>query len=318
MKQVELEEFLKRIELESCLYLPKEYQNKYPLKVKQEGSGCEMQFADEVEHLLPMPGMDVHLLYQQYKETGKLGENLKNAVEEYITTYETSLEKDNRYKNRFAMVSEKFPADKVFYILLPVKGYETKLSEQFPCNIKNDTAFIYSIYLGETGGKLESCTIWKELFQKWNISLKELHLAAVKNMPTLFPYKIEKRLSQQEITAYLFSNRQNSYGLGTIFYEEGPLKEIAEEENKNLFVVALSTHEGIAVPDNGTITYEELEFLIGSIPLFTENIYYYYKEWGELAMNRRERMELEAKQKNGVLDAAEKERKVKHKIWGKL
>lgn len=315
---MELEEFLKRIELESCLYLPKEYQMKYLLEAKQEGSRCELQFAEGIEHLLPMPSIDVDLLHQEYKKTGDLQENLKKALVDYITAYEISLEEDNHYKNQFAMLSEEFPADKVFYTLLPVKGCETKLSEQFPCNIKNDAAFVYSIYLGETGGKLESCSVGNELFHKWNISLKKLHQAAVKNMPKLFPYKVKKHLSQWELSVYQMTNRQNVFGLGTIFYEEGPLKEISAEEDKNLFVVAVSTHEGIAVPDNGSVTYEELKSLIGNLPLFTRNIYYYYKELGELAMSKSERRELEAKQKNGVLDAAERERKVKHKIWGKL
>lgn len=302
---MELIKFAKYLESVSILYMPEKYQKEYSLKLEQgqTGTECILKLEDKQEHLMSMPGMDVKKLYQWQDDKSALQE----AVRDYILEYEKVLDEEKKLKESLKTLSMSFPKERVFFTLLPVGRYERfKHLEKCPVKVKDDVVFLYSLYLGEENGTLKTCRIDNELMDKWGMDSAALHKAAVQCMPGLFPYEVCEIKSFNQPIAYAISGRFHMYGLSSIFYPDGPLKEIASEQKSDLYVIPLSVHEGIVVPKGRWISEDKLHAMLKPYNIFSHNIYYYDWKTGELAMNEAERAELLARKKNGILDAADK------------
>lgn len=302
---MEFIEFAQYIESASILYLPEKYQKAYSLKLAQgrTGAGDILRFEDNQEHLAEMPGIDVQSLYQRQDDKTALQE----AIRDYILAYEKTLDEEERLKESLNALSISFPKERVFFTLLPAGRYERfKHLEKCPVKVKDDVVFLYSLYLGEENGILKTCRIDNELMDKWGMDSAALHKAAVQCMPGLFPYEVREIKSFNQPIAYAISSQFHMYGLSSIFYPDGPLKEIASEQKSDLYVMSLSVHEGIVVPKGRWISEDKLHAMLKPYNIFSHNIYYYDWKTGELAMNEAERAELLARKKNGILDAADK------------
>lgn len=302
---MELIKFAKYLESVSILYMPEKYQKEYFLKLEQGKTGTEyiLKLEDKQEHLMSMPGMDVKKLYQWQDDKSALQE----AVRDYILEYEKVLDEEKKLKESLKTLSMSFPKERVFFTLLPADRYECfKHLEKCPVKVQDDIVFLYSLYLEKEHGIMKTCRIHNELLEKWKMDPAELHEAAMKCMPRLFPYEVQEIKGCGLSAAYAVSNQFHMYGLSSIFYQDGPLKEIASEQKSDLYVIPLSVHEGIVVPKGRWISEDKLHAMLKPYNIFSHNIYYYDWKTGELAMNEAERAELLARKKNGILDAADK------------
>ena len=84
---------------------------------------------------------------------------------------------------------------------------------------------------------------------------------------------------------HIFTNIDKSFGASVILYD-GVVRNFADAENCNVFILPSSVHEVMLVPDDGTFDLDFLKELlenandssVGQIDLLAFNVYYYERE----------------------------------------
>lgn len=296
------EAFARRMELEFLLYLPRAYSG-YGVSVRSGKNGYELILEDDREWLIPKPALYLDALYYQQSQPAFI----KKAIKDYLAGFESALYRNEKEKALMQAVLNEFPENRIFYILAESTLYE-KVKGNYPCRRFHEMVMLYSVLNGKQNEKqsLKFILIENRLLSRWGKKEEELYQEAKRNMPRLFPYKLEKRKLFPDQEFFLISSDQKLFGLSALFYEEGPLKEISKETNSDLMIVPVSVHEAAVFPCNGRIKAPELNAVLKEAHFFSNQIYLYRKELNRLAVNEREGMELEAVLRRGIVDAAEK------------
>ncbi|MBO5523281.1 MAG: hypothetical protein J5986_06345 [Roseburia sp.] len=138
-----------------------------------------------------------------------------------------------------------------------------------------------------------------ELMEKWQVREEILYQAAGKAMAELFPYEILDICHPMGGDFYIVSSKQHCFGLGTLLYEESPLKELAEQKEEDLFVFPLSVHEAAVFPVSGW-QQEMLGELEGEISPFGNELWYYSRNLKKLAFTKKEYEQFQILKKFGT------------------
>lgn len=118
----------------------------------------------------------------------------------------------------------------------------------------------YYAYRGDALGN-GSILIYNTHMEMWNTTEEELYELACNNTPRVFPWEkmsMEEAVKEmwgeepegeeygdfwQEVPMYVVSNSEHVHGAASLLYAD-VLKKLAEEAQKNLYVIPSSIHEG--------------------------------------------------------------------------
>ncbi|MBR1597318.1 MAG: hypothetical protein IJ661_00225 [Lachnospiraceae bacterium] len=174
--------------------------------------------------------------------------------------------------------------------------------------------FRYLVSNGKKG--LATIMITNKEFDEWNVSKEDLYAKALDNTMMLFPCKgvslfdvvlegISKHdnLVSEEVLKeinnlqsgmprmHLFTNLDKAFGAAVILYD-GVIRNFADAEHCNVFILPSSVHEVMLVPDDGTFDADFLKGLlenandssVGVIDLLGDDIYYYDLETDSISI----------------------------------
>ena len=154
--------------------------------------------------------------------------------------------------------------------------------------VDGELAICYHIDLGDTpdGSGMMSTPVTDALMERYQISIEELHEQAMKNTPELLPPKIANmRTVLAEMVGlgdylmdglaleglpvdapmYVITNERNMNGAINVFFPE-VMEQIGDMlQSDQIYVLPSSIHEVIVIPDNGTMSYHEMEEMVQQI-----------------------------------------------------
>ncbi|MCD8362184.1 MAG: DUF5688 family protein [Lachnospiraceae bacterium] len=156
------------------------------------------------------------------------------------------------------------------------EGNEDRLLT-IPHQDMEDMSLVYHIDLGPMGGGTGRILITNEMLQAYGISAERLHQDALKSAQERQPFVIR---SMNEIMAefmgtepsevsgapdlYVATNPEMKNGACVIAYP-GFMEAAAETMKGNFFILPSSLHEVIMVPENGMMSYQELETIVANV-----------------------------------------------------
>lgn len=138
-----------------------------------------------------------------------------------------------------------------------------------------DLAIIYKILLSEDAqyGDIATVTINNQIFEKYDISLEELHELAQKNTNQLLPVQVRHMAEilgeyaapfVEDVDMYVVSNEKQIYGAGCILQSD-VMDTLAAKLGNYFYVIPSSVHEVIAIPDNGESDVALLNAMIAEV-----------------------------------------------------
>lgn len=242
------------------------------------------------------PTVYIDHLYEDYI-------NKKSTPEEIALQIQAIVRGFDEYEDKYHSFSAEFDAcrSKIVYRLVSLEKNRTYLTG-IPYLPFLNLAIIFSIVheLSEEG--LESICITNELQKKWNISTKDLYLLAAENTPKLLPANIDtmahaldsfrgelyKKLDESANPIpliYIVSNDYGINGAAALLYEN-LIQEIADKEQRNLYIVPSSIHEILIIPENATNSLSHLSEMINEVnsnhvredEILSDRAYYYDRE----------------------------------------
>lgn len=193
-----------------------------------------------------------------------------------------------------------FPEKQIYFTICKKDSLYGQM--QRPYRVRGSIAFLYNVLLDESKTGIKTCAVTESMCRMWNITEEELYLAGMTAMALKFPYRI---LKKQALSGEYYVAASRCFGLSTLFYEESPLKQIAEKAGKDLWVAPLSIHEA-AIFEEGSVTEELLGQLLSEGQYFADSPWYYSRSMRQIAVNSRERKQLELMKKTGIPDAEER------------
>ena len=128
-----------------------------------------------------------------------------------------------------------------------------------------DLAVIYQICLDESERGLATVTINKSFLKNWDVSIEEIHQAAVDNMMTQTPCEFKSMMEiMRDITGdplpddylpdvmWVLTNSKKVNGAACLLDKQ--MLDIIESRIGSFFILPSSVHEVIVLPDNGADT----------------------------------------------------------------
>ncbi len=296
----EIESFGRRLIAEGSLYLPAAYA-KYRklLFIEQKDGQWQLCIKDGCGHLEPMPVLNVREAYLQCRR-GEDTENFAKVLVQYVSEYEKAEKEEQRRKKLLTGLCEEFPNEQLFFALLP-EG--SGAAGRFPGRSMGEAFLIYAVGLiGK--GRLDMIAVTREMAEKWGAEEETLYQETKRSAPFLMPYQIlEEKLFTGEIY-YIITGIWGCWGLGTLLYQDGPLQELAQEKNSDLYVLPLSVHEAAAFAATEWDVADLLEPGRKISPFGA--VWYYSRRAKSLAFTEKERMAFAQMEKYGIPDAAER------------
>lgn len=166
----------------------------------------------------------------------------------------------------------------------------------------------YYAYRGEVLGN-GSILIHNTHMEMWNTTVEELYELAKKNTPRIFPAEkitMEEALREmwgdssekedygdfwEAVPMYVVSNTEHIHGAATLLYAD-VLKALADEAQKDLYVIPSSIHEIIVLQDNGNENVMRLKEIIEEVnrtqvepeDVLSDNLYFYNHARGMLSI----------------------------------
>lgn len=293
-------EFVEHVNAEGYLCLPARYQAGYQLKTECADGEYRLMLAGEKESLDKLPYLN---LKDTYERCGRRFDIpvfcriLEEYTSAYASAYEEALMEDQKEQRMYAGLIQEFPKRRICFLLVP---YREDIRKSHPGRRYGDVFMLYAVLMEDEVVQL----ITDALMNKWGVTEQELRDTAEKNMPALFPYDYEKiRLVGGE-DVFVISSMTRWFGLGTVLYEDGPLKELAMTGKSDYIIFPLSVHEAVAFPE-GMIEEKELYRIAEEISPY-KGVWHYSRVLNRTAFTGEERMEQEMILKQGIVDAGER------------
>lgn len=167
--------------------------------------------------------------------------------------------------------------DKLMVQVVPTAGNEEMLAT-VPHVEQEDMSLVYRFVFSTDERGTASTLITNQMLDSYGITAEQLHTDAMANAPEQFPASVR---SMQEVLAemmgiepemmpsepggmYVATCNQGMNGAGCIFYPEF-MDQAAEKLGGDFFVLPSSVHEVILLPDNGDMSFHELENMVQEI-----------------------------------------------------
>ncbi len=246
------------------------------------------------------PAIYLNNFYEEYKK-GKGINTIMKEIAELRMNHNNDIDMDFDYVRDWEKVK-----DKIVPKVINMKSNDRLLRDR-PYTELCDLAVTYYILLDEFKATDEdahmSIAVSDELFRTWDISLKELHNVAVKNMNRLVPLTF-KGLgdvlgellgddSLMDITGFIndavtvISNKSNVHGAMALTDNEF-MNRVHNAYGKDFYVIPSSVHECLCVPVTEAVEPADLVEMIKQVndtevrdeDLLSYNLYRYNPELG--------------------------------------
>lgn len=242
------------------------------------------------------------LYLEPFWEAYQSGTSLAEIVRRLIKIYREDMPETSINMDFFTCFEE--VSGRICYRLIRQKGNE-ELLEDIPHIPFLDLAicFFYA-YSGESLGE-GAILVHNSHMELWHTTTKALQNLAQENTPQLFPWHCnsmeqvlremmtegssEKMSDMEQCDSFLagnplwvLSNRKRVHGASCVLYP-GLLKQLAEKEKRNFYILPSSIHEVILLPDQGKEAPEQLKDMIAEVnrtqvapeEVLSDNLYYY-------------------------------------------
>lgn len=296
-------EFVEHVKTEGNLCLPAKYQAGHRLKTEFADGEYRIMLAGEKKSLDKLPYLNMKDTYERCGRRFHIPV-FRRILEEYASAYEEALMADQKEQYMYARLMLEYPEQRICFLLIP---YREDIRRNHPGKRYGDVFMLYAVLLEAEEDRTNSMRmqlITDELMNKWGVTEQELYDAAERNMPALFPYDYEKIGLAGGEEVFVVSSMTRWLGLGTVLYEDGPLKELAMAEKSDYIIFPLSVHEAVVFPE-GTIEEKELCRIAEEISPY-KGIWHYSRTLNRTAFTDEERMEQEMILKHGIVDAGER------------
>ncbi|MBQ1749900.1 MAG: hypothetical protein II044_06300 [Lachnospiraceae bacterium] len=186
--------------------------------------------------------------------------------------------------------------DHIIFDLISQKKNK-RLLEDVPYIPYLDLAIVFRCLLDCDDQGRSSILIRKDHMNHWQITKDELLKLAKNNTPTLLPAHIqpmvellesmlpEEELDEDALPMYILSNQTHLNGAASILYQN-VLKDFAEKQGKDLFILPSSIHEVLLVPVIPDADREELDRMVQEVnatevsqdEVLSDHAYYYSRK----------------------------------------
>lgn len=175
---------------------------------------------------------------------------------------------ENRDVEQFGQIQQKFSDFEYIKSRIVMEVINAGQNKQFLQNIPysiseagSELAIIYKVVINEDEEGRASITVNDEHMKMWNVDVEDLHSYARENsnricpaevssiqdlIGELLPFDSSEDIYEQGPNMYVITNKQRMNGASAMFYSDA-LKDIAEREGHDLFILPSSIHEVIAV-----------------------------------------------------------------------
>lgn len=216
--------------------------------VKPEGRGS-----------VPVANMDIY--YEKYLHDEDLGATMQEISNMLQTAIPPEISEE--------MMKDYDSLKEKLFIRLSPAAECGSIMENSPCRTEEDLLMTYHIYIEGPDGGFMSARITNELAQDLGLDIKQLHEDAIANTATIMPVKVQSMMAaltgveEDDPTMLVITNELGVFGAGALFCD-GVMDQVAERFSGNYFLLPSSTHEWIAVPDNGMHDRKDLEDMVKS------------------------------------------------------
>lgn len=303
----EYTEFAEQVKIKGSFYMPLEAGCTWPLIF--DGSGTEDEWLrtdDGVPHVSAMPGMMLRELYEQCEGRFDAG-TIQEILADYVQFYKKAAEWDIREQELLSQLTEKFPAGRLFSILIPHRE-ESGSAERFPGRICGTAYLLYGVVIEEYDETMRILPVTKELAEQWGVCEQELYQTAIEQMPEWLLYEIEEVKTSAGRSCFVIKSEKYGFGLAALLYEAGPLGELAARLGQNMTVMPVSIHEAVAFPAD-VWSEKETRKLAGEISVFGQTIWRYSQVRNRLTFTDKEWETCMDTLKYGIRDPAEERSK---------
>ena len=302
-RQIGYKEFMQQVKVKGSLYMPMidGKNERYPLIVSK-GNGERIRTYDGITHFSDMPELDMQEVYER---CGQVFDEmiLKKILAEYTKEYIKQAELDKKEQELLMRVMSKVPEEQICGVLIPEQtGIKV---EKYAVRKLESAYLIYVVILEEDAERIKLSAVTNAMLECWKIKEEELHRISLLNMPKHLFYEISKLYSQGEKDIYLIKGEKNYFGLTTLLYEEGPLKDLGNQLKQDLYILPLSVHEAVIFPYKEWQD-EEIQKICALMPGFKGFIWRYSQKLNKIAFSKKTWKEYTAALKYGVMDAADR------------
>lgn len=231
--------------------------------------------------------------YRRYQE----GASLQELAEEILTLYEA--QSQNRKLNMEFFRDYAKVEDRIFHKVVNYEKNRALLAD-VPYFRWHDLAVIF--YYGMEGAAFgrASVLIHNSHLDMWGKSAEEVYHTARRNMKRSMPellLPIQKlmeelmirRMSEEELTLYVLTNREKIFGASAMLYSE-KLKELADRFQADLLILPSSVHEVLILPDDRNREYDFYRRMVKEVnttqvdpeEILSFNLYRYDREKEEI------------------------------------
>ena len=305
-----IERFVKELELKGTMCLPASYalgcrEGKYRLKIFREENIYKLQLEDGKDYIKRMPTLGVRELYDL--GGGKFCvKTVREQLQHYIKQYEEAVKVAEKEKRELSGLLEIVPKERIITFLVPRDANGT---DMLPGRNHNNAYQVYGLLREEKNEVIQINLITEEFMKKWGITEDTLYELAIRNMSESFPYQLQKiQCGYGYGEVYLVDTYCHCFGTASLFYQESPLKELALEYARDLYIFPLSIHEVVVFPVSENLAETEVLNIAEEISPFGRNLWYYNKDLKKLVFSKKEKSELELQAKEGIADASERRR----------
>ncbi len=305
-----IERFVKELELKGTMCLPASYalgcrEGKYRLKIFMEENIYKLQLEDGKDYIKRMPTLGVRELYDLGGEKFCV-KTVREQLQHYIKQYEEAAKVAEKEKRELSGLLEIVPKERIITFLVPrdANGTDMLLGRHH-----NNAYQVYGLLREEKNEVIQINLITEEFVKKWGITEDTLYELAIRNMSESFPYQLQKmQCGYGYGEVYLIDTYFHCFGTASLFYKESPLKELALEYSRDLYIFPLSIHEVVVFPVSENLAETEVLNIAEEISPFGRNLWYYNKDLKKLVFSKKEKSELQLQAKEGIADASERRR----------
>lgn len=296
MEEISLNLLAKKLEKEIGLYMGRGYLH---LKIESvvESETILLYISDGKAHLEPMERVDLKDVLTKHIRVD--AENvcfvLSDVAKLCVQKYEDYRKRDEKKAEELTKVLNEYPKSQIFCF----SAEKVKAVGNFVHRKKGAVSFFYGVILAsEKEGEIRYLPFLRtEMLEKWKVSEEDLYQAAKQNARRQ-PYVIEN--SGEDY--YVIRREAVFWGSTELIYPKGALYELSGELQASLYVLFLSPHELIVVPEREAEKLRET----AKATEHDKYLFYYDKDLHEIAVNAVEREEMLCHKRQGMLDVAEK------------
>jgi len=220
------------------------------------------------------------------------------VIERILQIYEEDTPKENvnmEFFRKFGQVKER-----ICFRLISRERNEELLGKIPHIEYLDMAICFYYAYQSDLLGA-GSILIYNNHLDMWNTTIEELYTLAKQNTPVLFPWEMTSLAATVQdlmecgeeleceygefwstLPMQVLTNECKIQGAVCILYPD-LLKKLAEEAEKNFYVIPCSIHEVILLPDSGAENGEQLREIIKEVnrtqvepeEVLSDNLYYY-------------------------------------------